>query len=161
MYIDFLPLDKLILLTEPNVGTKYFAISALFVEKKYTTEFRISSLNCHRELWITSHITWYYAIIETLLTEAETKQLVLWENLNVDEYMRQSASQEAESMENQVKETNDRSDMMTSWQENDFRIHWITIRNCLLTYLQWHDIDCIYIHCSANARYRSGCNEIC
>ena len=49
MYIDFLPLDKLILLTEPIVGTKYFAISALFVEKKYTTEFRISSLNCHRD----------------------------------------------------------------------------------------------------------------
>lgn len=49
----------------------------------------------------------------TKLTDIEEKQLVLWENLNVDEYQRNTSSEVAASMENQVKETNDRVDQLS------------------------------------------------
>ena len=42
------------------------------------------------------------------MTEGEEKQLVVWENLNADDYLRDSVAQEKMTMENQVKETNER-----------------------------------------------------
>ena len=42
------------------------------------------------------------------LSESEERQLVIWENMNADEYLRQTQSDEEAKMESQVKATNER-----------------------------------------------------
>ena len=41
-------------------------------------------------------------------SEGEEKQLVLWENMNADEYIRKNHDAEKQLIDNQVKETNER-----------------------------------------------------
>ena len=42
------------------------------------------------------------------LSESEERQLIIWENLAADEYLRRTQADEMEKMEAQVKSTNER-----------------------------------------------------
>ena len=48
------------------------------------------------------------------LSESEERQLIIWENLAADEYLRRTQADEMEKMEAQVKSTNERYRVLTN-----------------------------------------------
>ena len=93
-----------------------------FKQTKYTIEVLVSLDVIACIFFVEEHILGKYTSHEyfsywvTLLTigmklsEAEERQLVTWENMNADEYLRKTHDDEKESMENKVKDTSERLD---------------------------------------------------